>query len=1390
MSTSTSQSPEESGSGTASHSTLPFPVVGIGASAGGVQALIRFFENAPATMDMAFVIILHLSPEYASHADEILQRATDMPVTQVTSTTEIEKNHVYVIAPGKQLWLSEGYLRVGEREKHSHATVTIDEFFRTLADAHDMHAVGIVLSGTGSDGAAGLSRVKESGGVTIAQEPNDAEYPEMPNHAITTGQVDIVLPVAEMPQRLLELWNNAQKIRLPLPDNAELAAEQPDDQPRGRSERALQDILMHLRVRTGHDFRHYKRATVLRRIERRMQVNGVRDLEAYRTFLRNTPEETTALLADMLIGVTQFFRDREAFDVLQRVVMPSLFRSATSEAQVRVWVAGCSTGEEAYSIAILLAQAREAAGSAAAMQVFATDIDDSAIVRARTGSYPSTIASDVPPELLRRYFTQDGARYLIVKTVRERILFAAHSLLRDPPFSHLDLISCRNVLIYLDRAVQRQILELFHFALRPDGYLFLGTAESADAADDLFAIVDKKNRIYRAKPAVNRVKPAVGFPSLSVAASTAHEEVPVSAASTAAPSAPERRGFSFSALHQRVLEEYAPPSVIVDRDSTIVHLSDNVGRFLRHAGGEPSTNIMAVVVPELRLDLRTTLFRALQTGASVEARRVKMMRDGRPTWINMTVRPFHDPGLNADFFIVLFDEVQERMTDEGESENDGQDPVLVQLEQELQHSREQLATTIEQYETSVEELKASNEELQAINEELRSATEELESSKEELQSVNEELTTVNAELQARVEDTAKANDDLQNIIVSTDIATVFVDKKIQVKRFTPSATRIFKLIDSDIGRSLFDITHSLQHPTLAEDVKEAFESLKLIEREVQSHDGKWYLMRLLPYRTADDRIDGAVLTLIDITKRHEAEEQARIGEQRLRLVAQSTNDYAIIVQDPSGRIVSWNAGAERIFGYSEAEVLGKDIELIYRPDDRTANVPAHERETAAKEGRADDERWHVTKDHRKVYCSGVVTPIRDASFTGFAKIARDLTERKEREDAQEAALARERTERQKESLSNQLKDDFIAVLSHELKHPLNLIGVKAEMLPRLPETRGIEAVRETADAIRRAVRSQAQIIDDLLDFSRVNTGKLKLDLGPVDLAATVNGIVQSCEADAAERGLVVSATGAGQPAMVLADSVRCEQIIWNLVSNALKFSRAGGRIDLRLTREQGMMRVDVADTGEGIEPSELPSVFDMFRQGARSRMRGGLGIGLALVRQLVDMHGGRVAAHSDGLGRGTTMSVWLPAMDGTHALPRDDSSAQYAIAGAHVLIVEDDADFVSSLKALLELEKASVTAVPDEAQAWDALADQPADVLIADVRASAGDAYALVRKIKADPQRARIGTVAIIGLNREADRRAAIDAGFDALVGKPIDFQELLQKLHALLTSTAPAAGS
>ncbi|SAL35324.1 chemotaxis protein [Caballeronia sordidicola] len=1352
-------------------SSLSFPVVGIGASAGGVQALLRFFENAPADMGMAFVVVLHMSAKHVSSADKVLQNVTRMRVLQVSGPIPIEPNHVYVIAPGKNLTMSDGYLNARDVEPNTGRPVSIDRMFRSLAEAHGQHVMCIVMSGTGSDGAVGIATVKERGGVTLAQEPNDAEYAEMPQNAIQTDQVDLVMPVVEMPQRLLDIWNNAKRIALPEADPPSLSPNERADR-RGEAEVALQDILSTLRSRTGHDFRFYKRATMLRRIERRLQVNGVPDLIAYRDLLRENGRETGALLKDMLIGVTSFFRDREAFESIGRDVLPALFQGKNEGDQVRTWVAGCSSGEEAYSLAILLSEQRELLRSTANIQVFATDIDESAVSRARAGVYPESIMTDVPPSSLRQFFVKTGAHYEVVKSIREKILFAMHNVLRDPPFSRLDMVSCRNLLIYLDRSVQHQVLEMFHYALYPNGYLFLGSSESADSVEDLFTIVDKKNRVYRAKAAKLPHRPALASPTINAGRAPSNEE-------RAYAMVPGRRNFSFNALHQRVLEQYAPPSVIVNRDSKIVHMSDNAGRFLRYVGGEPSSNLIAVVLPELRLDLRTALFQAVQTGNSVEARRVKLQRDGHPSFVNMTVRPFHDAAADGDFVLVLFDEVQEAMTENvvAAQYDAGHETVMQQLEQELHLSKEQLQTTIEQYETSTEELKASNEELQAINEELRSATEELETSKEELQSVNEELITVNAELQTRIEETGKANDDLQNLITSTDIATIFVDRGMFIKRYTPSAATVFNLIGADVGRSLFDITHKLNYPELADDVSATFQSLRLIEREVASSDGRWFLARLLPYRTADDRIDGALLSLIETTARRSAEANVRAGEERLRLAAQTTNDFAIIVQDPDGRIVSWNAGAERVFGYSEHEAVGLNIEVIYTSKDREIGAPGREREIAQHDGRADDERWQVAKGGRRVYCSGVVTPLNDPKFTGYAKILRDLTDRKTQDDARQTQLAQERAVRAQAEAANRLKDDFLAMLSHELKHPLNLIHVKAEMLSRIPEARGVQVIQLAAQAIQRAVVGQAKIIDDLLDLSRVRTGKLALNLAAGDVAQMLATIAAAAEAEAASRGIALSFVGLDEPLWTKVDLVRFDQIVWNLLSNALKFTPRGGSVSVRLSREGDELRIDVTDTGIGIEASLLPHIFEMFSQGieARRRTGGGMGIGLALVKQLVEMHAGRVLAQSDGAGRGTTVSVWLPLVEGRPArTTTEEQERNGLLAGVRTLVVDDDAETAIAFAALLQLEGAVVMTAHSGSEALAYLDHEPVDLLLCDIGMPGISGHELIDQVRSNPQFANLPAIALTGYPASVDENGSRAKGFDLSLTKPVSLDALI----------------
>ncbi|MBK59064.1 MAG: chemotaxis protein [Pseudomonas sp.] len=1365
-------------------STLEFPVVGIGASAGGIQALMTFFEHMPNDCGMAFVVIMHLSPKHESNIDKIIQNVTKMPVLQVTQSVAIERNRIYVIPPALDLSMNDGYLRLQQPERERGPQVAIDLFFRALADVHHSHAVGIVLSGSGADGSVGLSRIKEQGGVTLAQAPDDAEYESMPSSAIETGMVDIVLPVAEMPQRLVELSQNLQVLLARKDPLSPLSDIEEKDIPEGEveyaqahtqskpNELALREILAALRARTGHDFRHYKQATVLRRIERRMQVNALRDMPSYARHLQSHPEETPALLADMLIGVTNFFRDREAFEALERDIIPLLFeqKQDTDDKSLRVWSAACSTGEEAYSLSMLLAGQAEVSGVRGdiQLQVFATDIDDRALETARAGTYPEAIVTDVPPARLRQYFVKEQNHFRMQKELRERILFARHNILRDPPFSRLDLISCRNLMIYLDRDIQVEVLRMFHFALNPGGYLFLGSSETADACSQLFTPVDKKNRIYRAKDVGSSLRRAPTGPFQGFALSTPPRP-PLNE--------PYRRNkkFSFAEVHQRALEQYAPPSVIVNNEGEIVHMSDKAGSFLRYVGGEPSLNLTTLIHPQLRLELRTALYQAAHTGKSVEARRVRLERDGRNFYVNMVVRPFRDNEAGSEYMLVLFDEVEACMDSSTLEHPDTKDSVLTQLEAELQQTKEQLQITMEHSETSTEELRASNEELQAINEELRSATEELETSKEELQSINEELTTVNFELKTKVDETSKINDDLQNLISSTDIATVFVDPKMRIKWFTPRARDIFNVIGNDAGRSLLDITHRLDYPLLHQDAAEAFDELHLVEREVHNRNNdRWYLARFLPYRTLDDRIQGAVLTFIDITDRRRAEAQLEAGEAHMRQLAQSTKGYAIITLDCEGVITTWNRGAEAIFGYTEMEAIGQTVDMLYTETDRKAGVPEAERERALKQGQASDERWHLRRDGSQCFFSGLVNPLvdNDGTVTGFAKIARDLTEERQQNANQQSEL---------ESIqaANLQKDQFFAVLSHELKHPLNLIQLNTDLLARSQAARNSPSLRKATQSIQNAVRSQSRIIDDLMDVSRIRTGKLKLQFSTLLYQNVLHGIEAVFAPLAQAESVTFEVLKPSQPIYVHADPTRLDQIIWNLLNNAWKFTKGGERICMQLERDGNLARLDVIDTGEGISADFLPKVFDMFGQAEMQhsqRSKHGLGIGLALVKQLVEAHGGRIEAFSEGLGRGTRFSVWLPVhLQAELELSELGNDAEIgSLAGIRILLVDDSADILETLCELLESEGAKVTTADGGAQGIELAEQSLFDVIVSDIGMPGIDGHKMMTAIRGGNTNADTPGIALTGYGTLRDVEKAKAAGFTLHLRKPIDLQALI----------------
>ena len=1010
-----------------------FMVVGLGASAGGIRAFREFFKNVPERSGMAYVVILHLSPDHDSKLAEVLQQSTSMPVSQVKESVAIRPDHVYVIPPNKSLSMHDGSLILSDVTSVEERRAPVDIFFRTLADSHGVRAACVVLSGTGANGSMGLKRVKEYGGVTVVQDPYEAEYTDMPRNSIATGLVDYVLPVAEMPARLIKYRDTLSLI--------ETVEEQPEAG-NLREEKVLAAILTQLRLRTGQDFTNYKSPTVRRRIDRRISVTQVGDVTAYAQFLRERPEEARALLKDMLISVTNFFRDRAAFYALEKEVIPKLFENKGSSGAIRVWVAGCATGEEAYSVAMLLAEYAGTLVSPPSIQVFASDIDEEAIQVARAGFYTLNDAADVSPERLRRFFTKTHDGYSVRRELRELILFAQHNLLKDPPFSRIDLVTCRNLLIYLNRTGQEKAVNIFRFALNSGGYLFLGGSESVGEYSDLFVPADKESHIYQARPALARLAPSM----LKFIQSRSTESGAATLPSEMRQDARVQERLAYLDLHQRLLELYAPPSLLVNAENEIVHLSETAGRYILLPGGAPTNNLFAVVRPELRMELRSALIQAARLGTNVVVPPVPVHLGDQIEAIRLVIRPVTAASDTArGFFLVLFEPAASGSAAESATEViSSVEPATHQLEEELMHAKSQLRSTIEQYEVQHEELRASNEELQAINEEMRSTAEELETSREELQSLNEELTTVNQELKIKIEELGQTNNDLHNLIGATNFATVFLDRELKVKLFTPHARQVFNLIPSDLGRPLSDITSHIDVGALTPDIRKVLEELHTVEREVMTRDGRWHLMRISPYRTAEDRILGVVVTFIDITERKRADEVLRAADERMQRLINSVDDYAIFSMDAGGRIDSWNSGAERTFGFSEDEIIGVYGAVIFTPEDRAQGVPEEEMRTARETGRAADERWHIRKDGSRFYASGVLTTLGDAPDSGFVKVARDLTALKHADEELHRAYDQmelrvsERTDELRLSVESMLSEVKVRRVAEE--HARKLVG--------------------------------------------------------------------------------------------------------------------------------------------------------------------------------------------------------------------------------------------------------------------------------------------------------------------------------------------------------------
>jgi two-component system CheB/CheR fusion protein len=977
-------------------------VAGIGASAGGIEALQAFFEALPADLGVAFVVVLHLSPEHRSHLASILGACTSMPVQQVTETVPLEGNRVYVIPPGRRLQITDSEIGAFPFDEPRYQRLPVDLFFRSLAEQHG-DGFAVVLSGGGSDGALGIKAVKDAGGLVLVQDPNEAPYDSMPRSAIATGIVDVVLPVRELAARLIELTVVKRRIQSQLnpprdqlvddsptrwePPSGEALGQAPAAAPddahsvrlSSENEKVLLRILGHLHSHTGHDFSKYKRATVLRRLSRRMQVNRTETLDEYLGFLREHAQEVLAFFDDLLISVTTFFRDPEAWDELASTVISKLFAGAGPDTKIRVWVAGCASGEEAYSLAMLLLEEARRRDVSPEVQIFATDIDERALATARVGRYPASIAHDVSEERLLRFFRAEGDQYCVTKELRDCVLFATHSLLRDPPFSRMDLVSCRNLLIYLDRELQHQVFGILRYVLRSHGYLFVGASESADG--QRFRALDNKNHIFQAR----ELQTETLLPDLLF--STPRLRTPTIFRAPLAPALAE-------GAHRRLLEHESPPSILVDEDREALHLSETAGRYLHAPVGPPTRDVTKMVRPELETELRAALARAFDHGEQTLSRFFPLQLEGTAQSVALLVRPSRR-ATDERLALVIFIEGEASRVDiaNGYLLATASDGAMHRLEGDLRMAQERLRGTREEFEAANEELRATNEEFQSINEEYRSTAEELETSKEELQSINEELTTVNSELKIKFREASRAHSDLQNLMSATEIGTLFLDRELRIKRFTPQMLKLFNVTESDYGRPITDFTHRLNYAELVQDIVRVIEQLIPIEREVQAVDGAWFLVRLRPYRTAEHLIDGVVLTFVEITARKQGEEALRRSEERHRIIVDGVKEYAIFMLDPAGEIKTWNRGAEQIFGFADAEAIGGPFAMIFTEDAQAAGVPAMVIATAQREGQSREDSWHRRKDGSRFWASGVTTALRlpNGDLVGFVKVLRDAT---------------------------------------------------------------------------------------------------------------------------------------------------------------------------------------------------------------------------------------------------------------------------------------------------------------------------------------------------------------------------------------------------------------
>jgi two-component system CheB/CheR fusion protein len=1735
-----------------------FVVVGVGASAGGLEAFKELLAHLPIDTGMAFVLVMHLDPTHKSILTELLAKATRMSVSEVQDGVAVAPNHVYVIPRNTSMAIEGGVLRLRRRQEGRGQHRPIDSFLQSLSEDRNTRAIGVILSGTATDGTLGLEAIKAEGGITFAQDPKSAKFDSMPRSAVAAGCVDFILSPEEIANELARISRH--------PYVASAGAAKPDveemEQPAGKNDFKI--ILTLLLRATGVDFRIYKTNTLRRRIRRRMILNKLDALEEYARYLGENAAEVENLYEDILINVTSFFRDPEAFDVLKEKIIAQLIKARAPDEPLRIWVPGCSTGEEAYSIAMAFTEFTGVRSGRIPVQIFATDINEKCIEIARAGLYSKSITADISPERLRHFFTEVEGGYRVSKPLRKMCVFAQQNITADPPFARMDLISCRYLLMYLEPTIRKQILSLLHYALMPTGILWLGSSETAGAAPDLFELEDEKHRFYARKPGTERTP----FSYLTVAEAWNKDRAP-SKADFVGPTATIGEKEAQREADRIIFARYAPASALINEEFNVLQLRGDTAPYLEQSDGRAPGNLLKLAREGLLVALRAAVNKARKAEGPVRKKNLRVRHNGENISVNFEVIPLKHPTTRERHFLALFEtaeaETESRGRETGGARRKSEEQRIRQLQQELAAARDHLQSVIEEHQETNEKLQSANEEVQFSNEELQSINEEFETSKEELESSNEELITLNEELNNRNTELGRLNSDLVNVLGSVQIPILMLDGQLRIRRFTPAAEKLLNLIQTDVGRPIGDLKFNFEYPHLERLVTEVIDTISVKEVETRDSAGRWYSLRVRPYWTIDNKIDGAVVAILDIDALKQTEREIRaardyaeailrtaraplivlgadlrvdtandafyktfkvspdvtdgrliydlgnrqwdiprlrqllqdviprnsvfndfevthefqsIGkrtmllnarrldssegdperillgiddvterleaaalresEERFRMLADNapaliwvtgptgcefvnreyleflgvgetevlgdkwanfvhpedrgayvnafletasrrdrfegefrfrradgeyrwmqtvgmprfegsefkgyvgstfdihdrklaetamaqlaaiveSSDDSIISTDSNGIIASWNKGAERLFGYTAAEVIGKPVTILIPPErgdeelyilerirrgeqvdsyetvrrredgseidiwltvspirDRTGKVIGASKiardisdrklaETAMAQmvaivessddaiiskdlngiirswnkgaeklfgytaeevtgkpvtilippERADEEQYILErirrgepvehyetvrrrKDGSEIDISLTVSPIRDKAgkVIGASKIARDISDRKRIEVEREELLRRESAARAEAEKASRLKDEFLATVSHELRSPLNAILGWARMLSedRLDKEKSVRAF----EVIYRNAHAQNQLIGDLLDVSRVITGKLRLELSEVELIPIIEAAMDVVRPAAEAKNIRLITTLDPAAGLATVDPDRLQQIVWNLLSNAVKFTPVGGQVAIHLEPEDTRFTITVNDTGEGIEPEFLPFVFDRFRQfeGDATRTHGGLGLGLAIVRHLVELHGGTISATSPGKGRGATFSMTFPLRLGRKEpsgaerarladageITRMLASASRRLRNLRVLVVDDELDARELLSSMLTNYGAEVKSCASAAEALQTLDEWQPDVLVSDIGMPREDGYAFMRKVRArDPERGgRIPAVAVTAYARGRDERMALAAGYQMHIPKPVESDLLAASVASL----------